>query len=112
MKSLHGGVFVWPMRWADIRFDPHAQQQPDQGGGEIPSTRAPHKARIIVKGEHGRQTVLAQKLRHHFQQAFGVEVSSNAPAQPNRGARIHEIGNFHHPAFVCPRVRQARWWRL
>ena len=77
-------------------FDPHAQQHPYQGGGEIPSTGTAHKTRIVVKGEHGRQTMLAQKLRHHFRQAFGVEVSPNGPAQPDGGARIHEIGDFHH----------------
>lgn len=31
MKALDVGVFVWPMGWAHIGFDPHAQQKPHQG---------------------------------------------------------------------------------
>ena len=59
MKSLDKRVQIGTMRRAHIGLDTHTQQKPHQGGGEIASTGAAHKARIIVKGEHGGQAMLA-----------------------------------------------------
>ena len=31
MKTLDVGIFVWPLGWADIGFNPHTQQEAQQG---------------------------------------------------------------------------------
>jgi len=74
----------------DMGFHPEAQQKAYQRRGEIAATGTADKARIIIKGEQSRQAVLAEKLGNHLQQGFGIEISSDLPMQPDRGACIRQ----------------------
>jgi hypothetical protein len=57
-------ILVRTMRWDDVGFHPNTQQEAHQCGREVAATGTANKARIIIKGEHGRQAILAQKLGH------------------------------------------------
>jgi len=77
-------------------FSPNTQQEAHQRRREIPPARTADKAGIVIKGEHGWQAMLAEKLGHGLQKGFGIEITPHLPIQPDRGARVHEIGNLHH----------------
>jgi hypothetical protein len=55
VKSLDVRVQIGTMRGDDIGFHPKAQPEAHQRGREVAATGTAHKARIIIKGEHGRQ---------------------------------------------------------
>ena len=90
------------MRGDDVGLYPKTEQEPDQRRGEIPSRSTPDKARVIVKSEHVRETMLAQKLNYRFQQGFGIEIATHLAVQPDRGASIDEVGNLHHMLYCFP----------
>src|SRR5260370_28662122 len=96
MKPLDVWILVWTMRRDHVAFDYHTQQKAHQCGREITPGRAAHKAGIIIEGEHGRQTLRAEKLGHDFQQGFGIEVRPDLLMQPDRGTSIHKVGDLHH----------------
>jgi hypothetical protein len=75
---------------------PNTPQEAHQRRGEIPPARTEDLAGIVIKGEHRGPAMLAQKLGHGREQGFGIEITLHLPMQPDRGARIHEIGNLHH----------------
>ena len=56
---------------------------------------ASDEAGIVIEGEHGRPTMFAQKLGHHLQQDFGIEVRPDLSMQPDRGACVDEVGDLH-----------------
>jgi hypothetical protein len=58
------------MRRDDMGFHANAQQEAHQSGGEIATTGTTDKAGIVIKGEHGRQTIFAHKLGHGFRASF------------------------------------------
>ena len=53
------------------------EQEAHERGGEIPSRRAEDLAGVIVKGEHLGQAMLAQKLGHHLEESFGIEIAAH-----------------------------------
>jgi hypothetical protein len=65
-----------------------------QRGREIAATGAAHKAGVMIKGEHGRQAVLAEKLGHHLEDCLSIELGPDLPMQPDGGACIDEVGNL------------------
>jgi len=66
MKALDVGVQIRSMRGDDSGLHAKTEQEAHERGGEIPSRRAADKARVIVKGEHLGQAILAQKLGHYL----------------------------------------------
>jgi hypothetical protein len=94
MKTFDVRVFVWAMRRDHIGNHPHTPEEAHQRGREIASGRAANQARVIVKGEHPRQAILAQKLGDHLEEGFRIELGPDLPMQPDGGASIDEIGNL------------------
>ena len=95
MKSLHIRVQVGPM-WRDhIGFDPDTEQKADQCRRKIAPGRASDEAGIIIEGEHVRPAMFTQKLGHHLQQDFGIEIRSDLSMQPDRGTGIDKVGDLH-----------------
>jgi hypothetical protein len=76
MKSLDVGIFVWAMRWDHIRRYPYTPEKAHQRRGEIASGRATDQAWVIVKGEYAGQAMLAEKLGHHLEEGFGIELAA------------------------------------
>ena len=76
MKSLDVGIFVRTMRGDHMRYHPKTPEKAHQRGGEIASRRAADQTRVIVKGEHAGQAMLAEKLGHHFEEGFRIEVAT------------------------------------
>jgi hypothetical protein len=95
MKSFDVRIQIGSTRGDNIGYHPKTEQEAHQCRGEIPSGRAANKAWIIVKGEHGRQAMLAQKLDDRFKQGFGIEIATHLTVQPDGGASIDKIGNLH-----------------
>ncbi len=84
------------MRGDDIGNHPSTPEEAHQRGGKIPSGRAANQAGIVVKGEHGWQAMLAEKLGHHLEERLGIKIAADLVVQPDRGAGIDEVGNLHH----------------
>ena len=59
-----------------MRYHSEAEQEAYQRRGEIASRRAADQARVIVKGEHTRQAMLAEKLGHHLEEDFRIEIAA------------------------------------
>jgi len=77
-----------------IGLHPKTEQEAHQGGREIPSTRTADQAGIIIKGEHARQAMLAEKLSHDLEERLGIELATRLAMQPDGGASIDEVGNL------------------
>src|SRR5712692_5795760 len=75
MKSFDVGIQIGPVRRNHIGYHPHTPEEAHQRGGEIPSGRAANQAGVIVKGEHARQAMLAEKLGHHLEERLGIEIA-------------------------------------
>jgi hypothetical protein len=77
VKAFDVGIFVRTMRRDHIGDHPKTPEKAHQRGGEIASGRAADQARIIVKGEHAGQAMLAEKLGHHLEEGFGIEIAAD-----------------------------------
>ena len=105
MKSLHIRIQIWAMRRDHIGFDPETEEETHQCRREIAPRRASDEAGIVIEGEHGRPTMLAQELGYHLQQDFGIEVRSDLSMQPDRGAGVDEVGDLHDMLLLAIWIR-------
>ncbi len=77
VKSFDVGIEVGPVRRDDIGSHPKTEQEAHQGRREIASLGTAHQAGIIVKGEHARQAVQAEKLSHYLEERLGIEIATH-----------------------------------
>jgi hypothetical protein len=96
VKSLDVRIQIGSMWGDDIGYHPKTEQEAHQRGREIASGRAANQTGIIVKREHPRQAMLAEKPGHHLKECFGIEIAAHLAVQPDRGASIDKIGNLDH----------------
>ena len=82
------------MRRDHIGNHPDTPEKAHQRGREIASGRAVNQAGVIVKGEHPRQAILAQKLGYHLEEGLCIELGPDLSMQPDGGASIDEVGNL------------------
>ena len=77
MIALHKAIQIGSTRGDDIGLHAKTEQEAHQRGGEIPSGRAANQAEVVVKGEHAGQAMLGEKLGHHFEERFGIEIAAH-----------------------------------
>ncbi len=98
----HVGVQIGSMRGDDIGLHTKTQEEAHERRGEIAATGATHKTGIVIKGEQKGETMFAEKLGHDFQQGLSIELGPDLPMQPDGGACIHKVDNFHHVLYCFP----------
>ncbi len=112
MKPFDVGVQIGSM-WGDhIGRHAHTPEEANQRGGEIAATGTAHKAGIVIKGEHGRQAVLAQKLGHHFRASLRHRIRLR-PADAARWRSLHRQ-SWQSPRHAAASLldQQARGFHL
>jgi hypothetical protein len=65
---------IWPPRRAHVRLDSDAEEEADQGGGEITPAGAAHPSRVMVKRQLANQPRAAQAGNDGGQRRLRVKV--------------------------------------
>jgi hypothetical protein len=93
---LDVGIQIWALRRAHVGFNAQAEQEAAQGRGKVAPGRAPDPSGIAVKGEHGRQTILTQKVGNGLKGGFSMKILMGLRTEKDGSACIDKVEDLNH----------------
>ncbi len=91
MIAFHERILVGSLGWTNTRLNAQTLKETQHGSREILGGPTPYPARVAVKSDAIRTTLLQQHIGHCSQGTLGIVVAGRLGSHHRRGAMIHQI---------------------